>query len=59
MWGRGAFSRLSTAKRAAGVVTRLLPIPQPSCWSARGRARRLGQAIGGFGHRKVLLVTDA
>jgi alcohol dehydrogenase len=46
-------------KRAAGVVTRLLPIPQPTMMVGPGASARLGQAIGGFGHHKVLLVTDA
>ena len=49
---------LSTAMRAAGVVTRLLPIPQPMLMVGPGASARLGQAIGGFGHRKVLIVTD-
>jgi alcohol dehydrogenase class IV len=50
---------LSTAMRAAGVVTGLLPIPQPTLLVGPGSSRRLGEAIRGFGHRKVLLVTDA
>jgi alcohol dehydrogenase len=45
-------------KRAAGLVTRLLPIPQPTMLVGPGASARLGQAIGGFGHRKILLVTD-
>ncbi len=50
---------LSTAKRAAGVVTRMIPIPQPTLLVGPGASRRLASAIGGFGHRKLLLVTDA
>jgi alcohol dehydrogenase class IV len=50
---------LSTAMRAAGVVTGLLPIPQPTLLVGPGASRRLGEALGGFGYRKVLLVTDA
>ena len=50
---------LPALKRAAGVVTRLLPIRQPTMLVGPGASARLGQAIGGFGHRKVLLVTDA
>lgn len=46
-------------KRAAGVVTRLMPIPQPTMLVGPGASVRLGQTIGGFGHAKVLLVTDA
>jgi alcohol dehydrogenase class IV len=49
---------LSTAMRAAGVVTGLLPIPQPLLLVGPGASRRLGQALCGFGHRKVLIVTD-
>ncbi len=50
---------LSTAMRAAGLVTGLLPIPQPTLLVGPGASRRLGEALGGFGYRKVLLVTDA
>jgi alcohol dehydrogenase len=50
---------LPTVKRAAGAVTRLIPIPQPVLLVGPGSAARLGQAIGDFGHRKLLLVTDA
>jgi alcohol dehydrogenase class IV len=49
---------LPAAKRAAGVVTRLLPIPQPTLLVGPGSSARLGQAVGGFGHRHVLVVTD-
>jgi len=49
---------LSTAMRAAGVVTGLLPIPQPVLLVGPGSSKRLGEAICGFGHRKVLIVTD-
>ena len=49
---------LSTAMRAAGVVTGLLPIPQPILLVGPGASRLLGQALCGFGHRKVLIVTD-
>ena len=54
MWSVG----LSTAKRAAGVVTGLLPIPQPTLLVGPGSSRRLGEALAGFGYRKVLIVTD-
>ncbi|MBK8742246.1 MAG: iron-containing alcohol dehydrogenase [Betaproteobacteria bacterium] len=50
---------LPPLKRAAGVVTRLLPIPQPLLLVGPGASARLGEAIGEFGHRKVLIVTDA
>ena len=49
---------LSTVMRAAGVVTALLPIPQPILLVGPGASRRLGQALCGFGHTKVLIVTD-
>ncbi|OHC78197.1 MAG: alcohol dehydrogenase [Rhodoferax sp. RIFCSPLOWO2_12_FULL_60_11] len=44
--------------RAAGLVTRLMPIPQPTLLVGPGSSARLGQAVCGFGHRKVLIVTD-
>ncbi len=46
-------------KRAAGLVTRMLPIPQPMLLVGPGASARLGQALGAFGHRRVLVVTDA
>ena len=49
---------LSTAMRAAGVVTGLLPIPQPLLLVGPGASGRLGQALCGFGYRNVLIVTD-
>jgi alcohol dehydrogenase class IV len=49
---------LATAMRAAGVVTGLLPIPQPMLLVGPGSSRRLGQALCGFGYRKILIVTD-
>ena len=49
---------LSTAMRAAGVVTGLLPIPQPMLLIGPGASRRMGQALCGFGHKKILIVTD-
>lgn len=49
---------LAAAMRAAGVVTGLLPIPQPTLLVGPGASRRLGEALAGFGHRKILVVTD-
>ncbi|MEO8102448.1 MAG: iron-containing alcohol dehydrogenase, partial [Betaproteobacteria bacterium] len=49
---------LPKLKTAAGVVTRLLPIPQPLLMVGPGASGRLGQAIGDFGHHRVLIVTD-
>ncbi len=50
---------LPAVKRAAGMVTRVLPIPQPTLLVGPGASARLGQAVAGFGHRRILLVTDA
>jgi alcohol dehydrogenase class IV len=57
----GDFARtigLPAAKRAAGLVTRVLPIPQPTLLVGPGASARLGQAIAGFGHRRIMVVTD-
>lgn len=57
----GEFARtvgLPAAKRVAGVVTRVLPIPQPTLLVGPGASARLGQAIAGFGHRRIMVVTD-
>ena len=50
---------LPALKQAAGLVTRVVPIPQPLLMVGPGSSARLGQAIGAFGHRKLLLVSDA
>ena len=50
---------LPTIKRAAGAVTKLIPIPQPVLLVGPGSAAKLGQTIADFGHRRLLLVTDA
>jgi alcohol dehydrogenase len=49
---------LSAAMRAAGMVTSRLPIPQPTLLVGPGASRRLGELLGGFGHRRILVVTD-
>lgn len=49
---------LGALMKGAGAVTRLMPIPQPTLLVGPGSSRRLGQAVGGFGHAKVLVVTD-
>jgi len=49
---------LSTAMKAAGVVTGLLPIPQPMLLVGPGSSARLGRTLAGFGHRRILIVTD-
>jgi alcohol dehydrogenase len=50
---------LSTLMKGAGLVTRFLPIPRPTLLVGPGSSGRLGQAIAGFGHEKILIVTDA
>jgi len=50
---------LPALKRAAGMAVRLVPIPQPVLLVGAGSAERLGEAIAAFGHRRLLLVTDA
>jgi len=49
---------LPVVKKAAGMATRLLPIPQPTLLVGPGASARLGQAIGAFGHRRILVVSD-
>lgn len=49
---------LGAIMRGAGMVTRFLPIPQPTLLVGPGSSARLGQAIAGFGHHKILVVTD-
>jgi len=49
---------LRTLKRAAGALTRLLPITPPVLLVGPGSALRLAHAVADFGHRRVLLVTD-
>ncbi|OYU42748.1 MAG: alcohol dehydrogenase, partial [Burkholderiales bacterium PBB4] len=50
---------LSTLMRGAGMVTRFIPIPQPTLLVGPGSSGRLGQAVAGFGHKKILIVTDS
>ncbi|OGB32407.1 MAG: alcohol dehydrogenase [Burkholderiales bacterium RIFCSPLOWO2_12_FULL_61_40] len=45
--------------RGAGLLTRFIPIPQPTLLVGPGSSARLGQAIAGFGHSKILIVTDS
>lgn len=49
---------LSAIKRAVGLVTRLLPIPQPTLLVGPGASARLGRTVGAFGHQKLLIVSD-
>lgn len=50
---------LSTLMKGAGMVTRFLPIPQPTLLVGPGSSGRLGQAVAGFGHGRLMIVTDA
>lgn len=49
---------MGAVMRGAGYVTRYLPLPQPTLLVGPGSSGRLGQAIAGFGHSKILIVTD-
>ncbi|MFZ4624333.1 MAG: iron-containing alcohol dehydrogenase, partial [Rhodoferax sp.] len=50
---------LGALMRTAGLFTRFIPIPQPTLLVGPGSSARLGQAIAGFGHSKILIVTDS
>ncbi len=50
---------LSALMKGAGMVTRFLPIPRPTLLVGPGSSGRLGQAVAGFGHTKLMIVTDA
>jgi alcohol dehydrogenase len=50
---------LELLMKGAGKLTRFIPIPQPTLLVGPGSSARLGQAIAGFGHAKILIVTDA
>jgi alcohol dehydrogenase class IV len=45
--------------KGAGLAVRFLPIPQPVLLVGPGASGRLGQTIAGFGHGKLLIVTDS
>ena len=50
---------LGAVMRGVGMVTRFIPIPQPTLLVGPGSSGRLGQAVAGFGHSKILIVTDS
>lgn len=50
---------LGALMKGVGMVTRFIPIPQPTLLVGPGSSARLGQAIAGFGHSKILIVTDS
>jgi alcohol dehydrogenase len=49
---------LGALMKGAGKVTRFIPIPQPTLLVGPGSSARLGEAVAGFGHSKLLIVTD-
>ena len=50
---------LGALMKGAGKVTRYIPLPQPTLLVGPGSSTRLGEVVAGFGHRKLLIVTDA
>jgi len=50
---------LSALMRTVGKVTRFIPIAQPTLLVGPGSSARLGQAVAGFGHTRILIVTDS
>ena len=50
---------LGAMMKGAGKLLRFVPIPQPTLLVGPGSSARLGQAVAGFGHAKILIVTDA
>jgi alcohol dehydrogenase len=49
---------LEALMKGAGKVTRYIPIPQPTLMVGPGSSARMGEVIAGFGHHKILIVTD-
>jgi alcohol dehydrogenase len=49
---------LEALMKGAGKFTRFIPIPQPTLLVGAGSSSRLGELVAGFGHSKVLIVTD-
>jgi alcohol dehydrogenase len=49
---------LGAMMKGAGKLLRFVPIPQPTLLVGPGSSGRLGQAVAGFGHTKLLIVTD-
>jgi alcohol dehydrogenase len=49
---------LEALMKSAGKVTRYIPIPQPTLLVGPGSSARLGELVSGFGHSKILIVTD-
>ncbi len=49
---------LEALMKGAGKFTRYIPIPQPTLMVGPGSSARMGEVVAGFGHSKVLIVTD-
>jgi alcohol dehydrogenase len=49
---------LEALMKGAGKVTRYIPIPQPTLMVGPGSSARMGEVVAGFGHSKVLILTD-
>jgi alcohol dehydrogenase len=50
---------LEALMKGAGKFTRYIPIPQPTLLVGPGSSNRMGEVVAGFGHGKVLIVTDS
>ena len=46
---------LGAMMKGAGKLLRFVPIPQPTLLVGPGSSARLGQAVAGFGHAKILI----
>ena len=51
------FASLGALMKGLGKIMRFVPIPQPGLLVGPGSSGQLGQAIAGFGHAKILIVT--
>ena len=50
---------LGAIMKGVGKFMRFVPIPQPKLLVGPGSSSRLGQAVAGFGHAKILIVTGS
>ena len=48
---------LGALMKGVGMLTRFLPIPQPTLLVGPGSSAQLGQAVSACGHRRVMIVT--
>lgn len=51
------FAGLGGLMKGVGKIMRFVPIPQPELLVGPGSSGQLGQAVAGFGHAKILIVT--